>query len=117
MLNKEIKYIIVKDKIGHLKHFKSDFLHHETIARDNGIDSRAVIECGLFLEGHLYILECESQEHLQRRAGRYIGNRLNYYHDLRLEAWLRARTLESNLYYSKKPIYTEAENRELRPGD
>jgi hypothetical protein len=115
--NSEIKYIIVKDNSGHLRHYTSDYLHHETIARDNGFDSRAVIECGMFLAGQLYILECISQEHLQRRAGNYIGNRLNEYHDIRLENWLKARTLEAGLYYSKKPIYQEAENKILPGGD
>jgi uncharacterized protein YegP (UPF0339 family) len=102
--NCEVKYIIVKDKAGHLRHYKSEYDHHETIARNNGYNSSDIIEAGLFLEGYLYILEGISQEHLKRRAEHYIGNRLNFYQDLRLEAWLKGRELETQLYYSKKPI-------------
>jgi hypothetical protein len=106
---KEIKYIIVKDKQGFLRHYKSDWLHHETIARDNGYNSSDIIEAGLFLEGHLYILESQSQSHLKKRANNYIGNRLNVYQDLRLANWLRGRELESSLYYSKEAILKEGD--------
>jgi hypothetical protein len=110
---REIKYIIVKDKItGRARHFCSEFLHHETIARDNGYNSSDIIEAGLFLDRRCYILECQDIKHLERRAGHYIGNRLNDYHDLRLANWLRGRELESQLYYSKKPIY-----KTLKEGD
>lgn len=109
MLN-EIKYIIVKDKVrGFLRHYKSDWLHHETIARDKGYNSSDIIEAGLFLEGRLYILEGISQEHLKKRAEHYIGNRLNFYQDLRLQSFLKGRELESNLYYSKEPILREGD--------
>jgi hypothetical protein len=118
MLSREIKYIIVRDKNSNrLHHFKSDWLHHYTIARDNGYDSDKILEAGLFLEGHKYILECLYLEHLKRRENFYIGNRLNFYQDLRLQAFLRGRELESELYYSKKPIYQEAENKILSGGD
>ncbi len=108
---REIKYIIVKDKAGRLKHFKSEFLHHNTIARDNGFNSSDILEAGLFLGGYLYILESISQEHIIKRAGHYIGNKLNDYQDLRLINWLKGRELESNLYYSKRPAG------QLREGD
>ena len=109
---KELKYIIVKDKVkGFYRHFKSEFSHHTTIARDNGYLETDIIEAGLFLEGQLYILEGISQEHLHKRADNYIGNRLNYYQDKRLEAFLKGRELESQLYYSKKPLG------QLREGD
>lgn len=103
---KEIKYIIVKDKnqAGRLLHLKSSWLHHYTIARDNGYLESEIIECGLFLSGRLYILECNSYIHLKKRAGHYIGNALGEYQDIRLTQWLKGRELESNLYYSKKPI-------------
>jgi len=101
----EIKYIITKD----LKHFKSDYLHHEAIARDNGYHFQDIIESGLFLDNTIYILECQSQEHISKRARHYIGNKLNYYQDIRLASWLKGRELESSLYYSKKPILREGD--------
>ena len=101
MLN-EIKYIIVRDKLNNrLRHFKSDYLHHYTLARDNGFDSSDILEAGLFLEGDIYILECIYLDHLKKKENRFIGNRLNFYQDNRLKAWLKGRELESNLYYSK----------------
>jgi hypothetical protein len=104
MLSQEIKYIIVRDKkTNRLHHFKSDYLHHFSIARGNGYDSPDILEAGLFLEGHLYILESVYLKHLEKKQDFYIGNRLNFYHDLRLQTFLRGRELESQLYYSKKP--------------
>jgi hypothetical protein len=97
---KELKYIITKD----FKHFKSDWLHHSTIARDNGYNERDIIEAGLFLEGKIYILECYNQKHIIKRQTHYIGNALNEYQDLRLKQWLSGRELESSLYYRKKAI-------------
>ncbi len=118
MLSREIKYIIVRDKNSNrLHHFKSDYLHHYTIARDNGYDSPDILEAGLFLEGHLYILESVYLKHLEKKENFYIGNRLNFYQDLRLQAFLKGRELESGLYYSKKPLYQEAENKTLGEGD
>jgi fructosamine-3-kinase len=103
----EKKYIIVKDKISNrLKHFKSEFLHHSTIARDNGYNSSDIIEAGLFLDKTFYILESINLKHILKHKSHYIGNRLNEYHDLRLENWLKSRELESQLYYSKKAIKT-----------
>jgi hypothetical protein len=105
MNNQEIKFIIVRDRItGKLHHFKSDWLHHYTIAHDNGYDSSEILEAGLFLSGQMYILECILLQHLKNKERYYIGNRLNFYHDIRLENWLKARALESQLYYSKKPV-------------
>jgi hypothetical protein len=106
---REIKYIIVKDRQGKIKHLKSEWLHHYTIARDNGYNERDIIEAGIFLEGFLYILECINQKHIEKRESHYIGNRLNYYQDLRLSQWLRGRELESQLYYTKKPIFREGD--------
>jgi len=105
MNDREIKFIIVRDRItNRLHHFKSDWLHHYTIARDNGYDSHEVLEAGLFLAGHKYILECVYIEHLKKQELFYIGNQLNFYHDLRLQNWLKSRQLESQLYYSKRPV-------------
>jgi hypothetical protein len=102
---REIKYIIVKDKLsGKLKKYCSDYLHHETIARDNGYNSSDIIEAGLFLDRRCYILECQDYKHLERRKNHYIGNCLNLYQDLRLAYWLKGRELESQLYYNKKVI-------------
>lgn len=104
MLN-EIKYIIVKDKTrGFLRHYKSDYLHHQTIARDNGYNESNIIEAGLFLDKHLFILECINQSHILKHKRNYIGNCLNEYQDLRLTNWLRGRELESQVYY-KIPAY------------
>lgn len=103
MLN-EIKFIIIKDKAGRLHHLKSEWLHHYTIARDNGYDTRQILEAGLFLDNQLYILECENLEHLKKHSREYIGNRLNFYHDLKLQKWLRGRELESQVYYKQKPV-------------
>jgi hypothetical protein len=109
---REIKYIIIKNKLsGKLRHFWSDCLHHETIARDNGYNSQDIIEAGLFLDRRCYILECQDYKHIERRKNYYIGNCLNIYQDLRLASWLKGRELESQLYYSKKAIT------ELKPGD
>jgi hypothetical protein len=59
---------------------------------------------GLFLQGHKYILESIFLDHLKKQENFYIGNRLNFYGDKVLENWLKARDLESGLYYSKKTI-------------
>lgn len=102
---REVKYIIVRDKItNRLHHFKSEVSHHYTIARENGYESSDILECGLFLDNTMYILECILLEHLKKQENRYIGNRLNFYQDERLVNWLKARDLESSLYYSKKPV-------------
>jgi hypothetical protein len=106
---REIKYIIIRDKAGRLHHFKSDYLHHYTLARDKGFNSSDIIEAGLFLEGHLYILESIYLEHLKKRAEHYIGNNLNGYQDIRLQSFLKGRELESFLYYSKDPIKREGD--------
>lgn len=100
----ELKYIIVKTKLGQLKHFKSEWCHHSTIARDKGFNSCDIVEAGLFLDKQLYIVECSNQKHLEKHRQQYIGNRLNFYHDLRLKSFLKGRELESQLYYSKKSI-------------
>ena len=106
MLSREVKFIIVRDKLGNrLHHFKSNSLHHYDLARANGYDSPDILEAGLFLEGQKYILESAYIDHLKKRSNFYIGNRLNFYGDKRLENWLRARDLESGLYYSKKAIF------------
>jgi hypothetical protein len=100
----ETKYIIVKDKNGSLRHFKSDWLHHETIARDNGYSFKDILECGIFLDKRLYIMECQSELHLRKKSGFYVGNQLNLYQDERLASWLKGRELESMIYYNKKAI-------------
>lgn len=110
MLSREIKYIIVRDKQDNrLRHFKSDYLHHYTIARDNGFDSSDILEAGLFLEGHLYILESIYLKHLEKKEIFYIGNRLNFYHDLRLQTFLKSRELEAGYYYKLPGIYREGD--------
>ena len=105
MLSREIKFIIVRDKNNNrLHHFKSDFLHHYELSRASGYDSPDILVAGLFLEGHKYILESIYIDHLKKQENFYIGNRLNFYGDKRLEQWLRARDLESGLYWNIKPI-------------
>jgi len=64
---REIKYIIAR-KDGRLYHRKSNWLSHDTIARDNGFDSYSqVLETGLLLEGRVIILECKDVRHRQKR--------------------------------------------------
>lgn len=96
----ETKFIITKDG----KHFKSDWLHHYTIARDNGYSERDILECGMFLDGTMFILECQKELHLFKHKNNYIGNALNQYQDKKLANWLKGRELESQLYYTKKAI-------------
>jgi len=99
MLN-ETKYIIVRDKINnHLRHYKSDFLHHYTIARDNGYNSNDILEAGIILDKELFILECIILEHLKRRSNKFILG--SNYQDIKLTKWLQGRELESQLYYSR----------------
>jgi len=100
----EIKYIIVKNKNGQLRHLKSDWLHHFTIARDNGYLECDIIECVIFLDKKNFILECSDKKHLERRLNRYIGIRLNEYQENKLELWLKGRELESQLFYKKQKI-------------
>jgi len=110
MVSREIKYIIVRDKLSNrLHHFKSDYLHHYTIARDNGYSSSDILEAGLFLEGNLYILESIYLKHLEKKEKFYIGNRLNFYQDLRLQNWLKSRELEAGYYYTLPGIYREGD--------
>jgi hypothetical protein len=67
---REIKYIIAK-KYGKIRHFKSNWLSHDTIARDNGIDVYSqVIETGLLVSGRVIILECKDQRHRQKRINK-----------------------------------------------
>ena len=96
----ENKFIITKDG----KHFKSDWLHHINIARNNGYDMRDVVECGMFLDGELFIIECSDKEHLSKHPRRFVGNALNEYQDLKLKSWLKGRELESMLYYGKQAV-------------
>lgn len=97
----EIKYIIVKDKNSRLRHLKSDWLHHGTIARDNGYSEKDILEYGVILDKELFILECNDIKHLKKNKQKYIGGRLNFYQDLRIQSWLKGRELESSIYYPK----------------
>lgn len=103
MDNREIKFIIVRDKQGRIRHFKSPILHHYDIARKNGFESNDILEAGLFLEGQEYILECILLRHLEKKQDKFIGNLLNFGGDIKLNNWLRGRALETDLYYSIKP--------------
>jgi hypothetical protein len=94
----EVKYIITKDG----KHFKSEWLHHSTIARDNGYSEKDIVECGLFLDKQLFILECSNAKHVLKHKDRYVGNALNIYQDKRLTSWLKGRELDSKLTYCKE---------------
>lgn len=104
MLSREIKFIILRNEAGQLKHYKSDYLHHFDIARHYGYNSSDIIEAGLFLSGHKYILECLFIDHLKKRENFYIGNKLQFTGDKTLENWLKSRELEARLYYSIKPL-------------
>lgn len=96
----EKKFIITKDG----KHFKSDWLHHQTIARDNGYSEKDVIEAGIILDKQMIIVECTNQKHIGKHPDRYIGNALVNYQNSRLTSWLKGRELESQLYYTKNEI-------------
>jgi len=88
-----IKYIIaVKD--GHLRHYKSDWLSHDTIARDNGIDCwNGIVERGLLIDCKPLILECSIASHSQK-----------HYHDkLAFDpSILRAREAETLYAYGRQ---------------
>jgi hypothetical protein len=103
-----IKFIIIKDKQGILRHFKSDVLHHSQIAREQGYNYNDILESGLFIDSQIFILESQSQRHLIKHLRHYIGNILDKLNpnsfDIRLRNWLRARELESQFYYSREPI-------------
>lgn len=100
-MNNEYKYIIVKDKAGRIHHYKSGVLHHSQLSRAKGYITSDIIEAGVVLDKHIYILECIDNKHLLKHSKNYIGNILKIYQDLRLITWLRGRELESGLYYSK----------------
>lgn len=100
----EVKFVIVKNKLGNMQHLKSDWKHHFTIARDNGFCEKDIIECGVFLDKTMFILDCTSQKHLEKHKKQYVGNALNEYQDMRMQNWLKGRELESMLYYSKKSV-------------
>jgi hypothetical protein len=106
MNNKEIKYIIVRDRqTNKLRHFKDTFYHHCIIAQNNGYDSSEILEAGIFLFGRLHILESIYIKHLEKKQDFYVGNILytgNTSKDL--ENFLKGRQLESQLYYSKQPV-------------
>jgi hypothetical protein len=109
MNNKEIKYIIVRDRqTNKLRHFKDNFYHHCIIAQNNGYDSSEILEAGIFLFGRLHILESVYIKHLEKKQDFYVGNILSQnflkgkYQEL--ENFLKGRQLESQLYYSKRPV-------------
>jgi hypothetical protein len=87
----EVKFIITKDG----KHFKSDWLHHQKIARDNGYSENEIIESGIIMDKQLFILECQDKKHVSKKKNNYLG-RLDYFQDLRL---MRAREVESRYMY------------------
>jgi len=92
----ETKFIIVKDRVtGFLRHYKSDWLSHETIARDNDYDYREIIEAGIFIEGKLFIFDCIDSNHKDKKFNNLIDNRLNYYSN----SWIKAREAESLSMY------------------
>ena len=105
MNNKEIKFIIVRDRItNRLHHFKDNFYHHCIIAQNNGYDSSKILEAGIFLFGRLYILESVYIKHLEKKQDFYVGNNLYIKPSEQLQNFLRGRQLESQLYYSKRPV-------------
>ena len=105
---REIKFIIVRDNLGILRHFKSDILHHTQIAREHNFISDSIIEQGIFIDKHLFILDSQSQSHLIKHLRHYIGNVLYNLNpncfDIKLKNWLRGRELESQFYYKREPI-------------
>ena len=94
---REQKYIITY-KNGKLRHFKSDWLHHQTIARDNGYSEREIIEAGVLLDGKPFIFDCVERRHKERRRDRLIGDRavdLSF----NVRSYLKARQVESLYFY------------------
>jgi len=100
---REVKYVILRDMQGKLRRVKSEWKHHYQMACDNGItDSALILECGIFLDAKMIILECLNQRHLLKKKEFYVGNAIAT--DTRLPLWLQARELESAVYYNKKAI-------------
>ncbi len=99
---REIKFIILRDNNGRLRHFFSDWKHHTTIARDNGFDYSQVIEAGILLDGQVFILECLDSKHLHK-TNKFIGG--TDYQDIRLntlarDMFLKGREAESRYSYN-----------------
>jgi len=91
----ETKFIITKDG----KHFKSNWLHHDSIARNAGYSFNDVIECGMFLDKQLFILDCKNSKHLEKKNHSAICGRLNFYQDMRFERIMKGRECESRSMY------------------
>jgi hypothetical protein len=89
----EIKFIIARDKQGRLRHFKSAWYNHDTIARYNGVDAwRGVIEAGLIIAGHIIVLECINQKHYLKNASNNVLNTI----------LLKSREAETKILYRIK---------------
>jgi len=85
----ETKFIIAR-KYGRLFHRKSDWLSHDTIARDNGFDSfNEVLETGLLIDRQVVIIECRDRLHFKKRMDRTSIDR----------ATMKAREIESLYSY------------------
>ena len=61
---KELKFIIVLNK-GKLKHYK-DVSEHNIILKRNGYTQSQLIETGIIIDKHIYILECKNSLHSKK---------------------------------------------------
>jgi hypothetical protein len=94
----ELKFIIVKDRQSNkLKHYFSDWLCHDTIARDNNYDYREVIEAGMIIDNKIIILDCIDKKHKDKHYKNVFDNRIEFYSQL----WIKARQVESSYLYNK----------------
>lgn len=96
----EKKFIITKDG----KHFKSEELHHITIAENNGYKSEDIVERGIFLDNHLFIMECENQRHFNKKKIEEQYKLNVAYNTTMFRNWLKGRELESQLYCRRNII-------------
>ena len=96
---RDTKFIITKDH----KHYKSETQDHYLIAKYNGYDVKDILEIGLIIEGHFYILECYNAEHRKKPSfsKKFIADDVNkYLEELTNYRILKARECESRLKYS-----------------
>jgi hypothetical protein len=101
---KEIKFIIAK-KNGRLLRFKSIWLYHTTIARDNNIDYyNEVIESGIIQDNKIILVTCKDKKHIIKAENKSIANKLN-------RDYLKIREASTRYDYNKRlsPILREGD--------
>lgn len=99
-----IKFIIAK-KQGKLKRFKSSWLYHSTIARDNNIDYWGeVIESGIIQDSKIILVTCKDKKHIIKAENKSIANKLN-------REYAKAREVNTLYDYNRRlnPILREGD--------